>query len=94
MSFFVQSTTFKLPKKGVLFAHLNVCSLRNKIHEISNLAELNDIHIFALSETHLDSTFSVSEIAIQGYNLFRKGRNKHGREGCYLHPETYSSNNT
>lgn len=67
-----------LPKKGLVLAHLNVCSLRNKVHELCNLVESNNIHIFAISETHLDSSFEDSEVAIHGYNLFRRDRDKYG----------------
>lgn len=38
----------------------------------------NSIHILALSETHLDSTFSDAEVKVDGYRLFRRDRNKHG----------------
>ncbi len=73
-----QSNTFNLPKKGLLFAHLNICSLRYKIHEICGLVESNDIHVLAITEMHLDSSFEDSEDAVHGYNLFRRDRNKHG----------------
>lgn len=34
--------------------------------------------ILAISETHLDSTFEDAALIIQGYNIFRRDRNKFG----------------
>lgn len=68
----------KLPTKGLIMAHLNVCSLRNKIHEIERLAQLYNFHILTVSETHLDPSIDNDEISIQGYNIFRKDRNSFG----------------
>lgn len=61
-----------------MLAHLNVCCLRNKIYELCSLAESNNIHITAISESHLDSSFDDSAVAIHGYNLFSRDRNKYG----------------
>ena len=72
------SHTINLPKEGLLLAHLNVCSLRNKVHELCSLVESNNIHILAISETHLESSLDDSEVAIHGYNLFRRDRDKNG----------------
>ncbi|XDV11531.1 hypothetical protein PO909_000447 [Leuciscus waleckii] len=66
-----------LPKKGLVLAHLNICSLRNKVHEIINICS-NGIHVLALSETHLDCSFDNSQLAVEGYRLFRKDRNQNG----------------
>lgn len=38
----------------------------------------NNIHIMAISETHLDHSFENMEFAFGGYSLFRKDRNKFG----------------
>lgn len=38
------------------------CSFECIKSELCSLAELNDIHIFAVSETHLDSSFNYSEL--------------------------------
>jgi len=64
--------------KGLVLAHLNVCSIRNKVHELNYLITENTIHILAVSETHLDDTVLDTEISIDGYNIFRRDRNKHG----------------
>ena len=70
--------TVNLPKNGLLIAHLNICSLRNKIHEICCVVQSNNIHVLAISETHSDSSFEDAEISIHGYNLFRRDRNRYG----------------
>jgi len=57
-------------------AHLDVCSIRKK--ELNYLIKENSIHILAISETHLDATVFDTEISIDGYNVFRRDRNKHG----------------
>lgn len=64
--------------KGLVLAHLNVCSIRNKVFELNYLTTENTIHILAVSETHLDATVLDKEISIDGYNIFRRDRNKHG----------------
>ena len=58
---------------------VNICSLRNKVHEINNLLVTDDIHILTIYETHLDNTFDDTVVAIQGYNIYRQDRNVNGR---------------
>lgn len=84
--------SIKLPKKGLRFAHLNICSLKNKIHELSSILQENNIHIMAISETHLDDTIEDTVVSIQGYNIFRLDRNRHGI-GSFLCTGSYSSKN-
>lgn len=67
-----------LPKKSLKIAQLNICSLRNKVYEITDLLAVNSINILAISETHLDDTFQDEAMGIQGYNLYRKDRNRYG----------------
>jgi hypothetical protein len=59
-------------------AHVNICSLKNKVHEINNLLVTEDIHILTISETHLDNIFDDTVVAIHGYNIYRKDRNAKG----------------
>ena len=75
---FEHINTVNLPKKCLLIAHFNICSVRNTIHEICCLVQSNNIHVLAISETHLDSSFEDAEISIHGYNLFRRDRNRNG----------------
>ncbi len=77
----INNTTFLpsgLPRKGLVLAHLNICSLRNKVHEITRICSSDNIHVLALSETHLDDTYDDSELAVEGYSLFRRDRDKYG----------------
>ena len=67
----------KLPSKGFELAHINICSLRNKIIEVAELLSPG-IHLLAVSETHLDETFNDEVLGIQGYNIFRRDRNVNG----------------
>ena len=67
----------KLPRRKVLkIAHVNLCSLRNKVNEINNLLVTDDI--LTISETNLDNTFDDTVVAIQCYNIYRKDRNASG----------------
>ena len=38
----------------------------------------DNIHILAISETHLDISFDDTAVAIQGYNKYRRDRNSYG----------------
>ncbi|CDQ86214.1 unnamed protein product [Oncorhynchus mykiss] len=71
-----KSTSDKLPMLKI--AQINICSLRNKVHEVNSLLVTDDIHILTISETHLDNTFDDTVVAIQGYNIYRKDRNANG----------------
>ena len=68
----------KLPRKGLKIAHVNICSLRNKVCEINNFLTSDNIHILAISETHLDNEFDDTVVAIQVYNIYRRDRNDYG----------------
>lgn len=68
----------KLSKKGLIIAHLNICSLKNKIHEVMRICTEDNIQVLALSETHLDMAMSNSELMINGFKLYRKDRDKYG----------------
>lgn len=75
----------RLPRKGLRIAHININSIRNKIDEIAEILFSDNLHILAVSETHLDSTFEDAELSIQGYNFFRRDRNKFGGGvACYI----------
>lgn len=55
-----------------------VVSLRNKLIDITNILSEENIHILAISETHLDSTwrFSIKHTRIQC--IYRRDKNAHG----------------
>ena len=58
-------------------AQLNVCSIRNKVHELNYPTTENTIRIWAVSERPIWTLlFLTKRFPINGYNMFR--RNKHG----------------
>jgi hypothetical protein len=59
-------------------ASLNVRSLLPKIDEVSMLALNNNLDIFGINETWLDSTIPDSAVNIPGYKIYRKDRNRQG----------------
>ena len=46
--------------------------------EINDLLNSNNIHILAISETHIDHTVSDNAVNIQGYSIYRKDRSING----------------
>ena len=67
----------KLPS-GLSFGHINLRGLPNKIDYIRILLRNCAFDVFAITESHLDDSIDDTEIAVQGYRLFRKDRNRHG----------------
>lgn len=53
-----------LPKKGLRIAFLNICSLRNKVQDISQIILEHGLHILAISETHLGSSINSSLLKV------------------------------
>jgi hypothetical protein len=53
-------------------------SLINKVNEINNFLTSDNIHILAISNTHLDNSIDDTAVAIQGYNIYRRDRNAYG----------------
>ena len=64
--------------KGMKVCHLNAQSLLSCIDELNIWLKANPYQIITLSETWLDSTVHDSEIAIPGFQIIRKDRNRHG----------------
>lgn len=54
--------------------YLSICSIWNKLTEIMEILLLDNLHILAISITHLDSTFEDAGLMIQGYRIFGKDR--------------------
>ena len=65
-------------KKGVNFISLNVRSLLPKMSDVKRMLQVSSASVLALSETWLDSSISDNEIAIAGYSIVRKDRDRHG----------------
>ena len=70
--------TIKQPRKVQKIAHINICSLINKVREVNNLLVSDYIPILLISEPHLDNTFDDTVVSIHGYNISRKHRSANG----------------
>ena len=64
--------------KGFKIAALNIASLLRHIDELKMVMSSKTLDILVSSETRLDSTIAEKDISIIGYNVIRKGRNRHG----------------
>ena len=65
--------------------HINIRSLRNKVHEVAELVSTNQMALLALSETWLNSNDNDEDLAIDGYNLVRKDRPDRGGGGVCIY---------
>lgn len=67
-------------RKGLGLMHLNIRSItqQEKLDQLKILMTHTDPDILVLSETWLRHTVSDSEVALDGYNLFRIDRNTRG----------------
>jgi hypothetical protein len=63
-------------------ANLNVRSLLPKIDEVRYILHKTDIDILGVNETWLDSSIEDNIISIDGFNLFRHDRDRHGGGVC------------
>ena len=64
--------------KNVIIGQLNINSLRNKFHALTEIIRGN-IDILIITETKLDHTFPQNQFRIPGYRIpYRKDRDKHG----------------
>ena len=70
--------------KDLKIAHLNVCSIRNKIDELRVLQSICRFDIIAITETHLDSSISHSHLNIDGMKIFRRDWTKCKGGGCIM----------
>lgn len=71
-------TDLHLSKKGLHIAHVNVNSLVNKVNEVFNIVQKNNLHVLAITETHLDQTITNGQLELKGYNILRRDRNRRG----------------
>ena len=70
--------------KDLRVAHLNVCSIRNKIDELRCLQLLCRFELTAITETHLDKTVRDEALQIEGMKLLRLDRKGRKGDGCML----------
>ena len=65
-------------KRGLIVAHLNINSIRNKIEGLKFLVAKN-VDILVISETKLDESFPTNQFLIDGFKKpFRCDRNSNG----------------
>ena len=62
--------------KDTIIGHLNINSIRKKFDTLHNIVKV--FHIFLISESKLDNTFPLNQIAIGGYKVFRRERIRFG----------------
>ena len=67
-----------LSRKGLHILHANVRSLSSKLSKIRSLLTRTRTSIFAATETWLDSTIGDGEIAVPGFNVIRRDRDRNG----------------
>lgn len=70
-------------------AHLNICSIQNKMDELKVLLQVCPFDIFAITESHLDRSVSNDEIEITNYTCLRKDRRKGKGGGCLVYYKTH-----
>ncbi len=51
--------------------HLDICSLRNKIDDVSEILTGYKLHILAITETHLNPAINSEVLKIEGFNMYR-----------------------
>jgi hypothetical protein len=64
--------------KGFKMALLNINSLSKHIDELVVLMHGKPLDILAINESKLDQTDTINSVALSGYNLERRDRDKHG----------------
>ena len=72
-------------KRGLHLIHLNINSLLSKIDELREIARTTRATVIGITESKLDGSVLDGEINIDGYELVRSDRNRHGGGvACYI----------
>ena len=72
-------------KQGLHLIHLNINSLLSKIDELWEIARKTRATVIGITESKLDRSVLDGEINIDGYELVRSDRNRHGGGvACYI----------
>ena len=72
-------------KRGLHLLHLNINSLLSKIEELREMAKVTRAAIIGISESKLDDSVLDGEVNIEGYDIVRSDRNRHGGGvACYI----------
>ena len=74
-----------LNKRGLHMIHLNINSVLSKIEELRVVARKSKAAIIGVTESKLDATILDGEVNIDGYEVIRSDRNRHGGGvACYV----------
>ena len=60
--------------KDLKVAHLNICSLRNKVEELRVIQTIFGFDILSITETHLNSSDRDQDLHIDGLKFIRRDR--------------------
>ena len=71
--------------KQLKLGHLNVYYINQKLHDIAQLIDKNDIDIFGLSETKLTQNHSDISLNIPSYSYYRRNKEKTGEGGILVY---------
>ena len=72
-------------KRGLHLIHLNINSILSKIDELRFISKKSRASVIGITESKLDKTVLDEEINIDGYELARSDRNRHGGGVvCYI----------
>ena len=71
--------------KCLRIAHINICSLRNKLDELRVLQELCKFDMIGITESHLNTKDRNSELNIDGLKFIRRDRTGRKGGGCVLY---------
>ena len=72
-------------KRGLHLIHLNINNLLSKIDELREIARKTRATVIGITESKLDGSVLDWEINIDGYELVRSDRNRHGGGvACYI----------
>lgn len=64
--------------KGFRIGHLNITSLIKHIEQLKVYLNNEPLDILSINNSRLDETISSSDVKINGYDIFRKDRNRDG----------------
>lgn len=64
--------------EGIRFAHINICSILNKLDQIKILLRNGVFDILAVTESKLDSSIVDLKIKVEGYTVERRDRKRNG----------------
>ena len=78
-----------LAPKDLCVAHLNICSIRNKMEELRALQFACNFDITGITETHLDKSVPDNDLHIDDMKMLRQDRKKCKGGGCLIYCKRY-----